>query len=63
MECLELRVQDIDFDRGEITVRRGKGDKDRVTMLPRSLVQPLRQHLESVRRIHQRDLGDGWGNV
>ena len=63
MECLELRVQDIDFERGEITVRRGKGRKDRVTMLPQSLKQPLRLHMESVRRVHQRDLRDGWGRV
>ncbi len=63
MECLELRVQDIDFDRGEITVRRGKGDKDRITMLPQSLAQPLRQHLAHVRRIHERDLAEGWGSV
>ncbi len=63
MECLELRVQDVDFDRSEITVRRGKGDKDRITMLPQSLKPALRQHLERVRRVHQRDLRDGWGRT
>ncbi|MFA7351169.1 MAG: integron integrase [Methylotenera sp.] len=46
MECCRLRVQDIDFDRGEILIRDGKGAKDRVTMLPQSLVEPLRTHLE-----------------
>jgi integron integrase len=63
MECLRLRVQDIDFGQGEITVRDGKGGKDRVTVLPESLVQPLRQHLLDVRAIHRRDLSEGWGRV
>jgi integron integrase len=63
MECLELRVQDLDFGRGEITVRRGKGDKDRLTMLPQSLKPALRTHLERVRRVHQKDLSEGWGSA
>jgi integron integrase len=63
MECLELRVQDLDFGRGEITVRRGKGDKDRITMLPQSLKPALRTHLERVRRVHQKDLSEGWGSA
>jgi integron integrase len=63
MECLRLRVQDIDFSRGEISVRDGKGHKDRVTMLPRSLEEPLRVHLRRVRAMHQGDLADGWGRV
>jgi len=63
MECLELRVGDLDFERGEVRVRRGKGDKDRLTMLPRSLQQPLQRHLQCVRRIHGRDLAAGWGRV
>ena len=62
-ECLNLRVQDIDFSRSEVVVRRGKGGKDRVTMLPQSLQRPLREHLERVRRLHRRDLADGWGQV
>lgn len=62
-ECLGLRVQDLDFERAEVTVRRGKGGKDRVTMLPLALKQPLRDHLEHVREIHLRDLADGWGRV
>lgn len=63
MECLTLRVQDIDFDRSEILVRAGKGDKDRVTMLPQILKGPLREHLEEVQSIHKQDLADGWGRV
>jgi integron integrase len=62
-ECLSLRVQDIDFDRSAITVRSGKGAKDRVTMLPSSLKNPLRVHLSHVKAIHEKDLADGWGGV
>ncbi len=62
-ECLRLRVQDVDFERNEILVRSGKGDKDRVTMLPESLKRPLEKHLRRVRALHQRDLADGWGCV
>ncbi len=62
-ECLRLRVQDIDFGQAEILVRDGKGGKDRVTMLPESLVQALRQHLASVCATHQRDLAEGCGRV
>ena len=63
MECLRLRVQDIDFSRNEILVRGGKGGKDRVTMLPESLKAPLHDHLKKVKVIHERDLSDGWGRV
>lgn len=63
MECLRLRVQDIDFERNEITVRNGKGAKDRVTMLPESLKQPLHEQLRHARLVHQHDLADGWGRV
>ncbi|HEY3363435.1 MAG TPA: integron integrase [Symbiobacteriaceae bacterium] len=63
MECLCLRVQDIDFARNEITVRDGKGNKDRLTMLPSRAKQPLAQHLEHVKEIHRRDLADGCGRV
>ncbi len=62
-ECLRLRVQDIDVARGELTVRDGKGGKDRVTMLPETVVAPLRRHLASVRELHERDLAAGWGRV
>lgn len=63
MECLRLRVQDIDFSRSEITVRDGKGAKDRITMLPESLKLPLNDHLKRVKAIHQKDLDSGWGQV
>jgi integron integrase len=63
MECLRLRVHDIDFERNESTVRDGKGSKDRRTMLPKSLKSPLREHLRRVKAMHERDLGDGWGRV
>ena len=61
-ECCRLRVKDVDFGRNQITVRRGKGDKDRVTMLPASLKAELGAHLERVRAQHARDLtrGAGW---
>jgi integron integrase len=63
MECLRLRVKDIDLARCEITIRDGKGGKDRRTMLPQSLKKPLGDHLAQVRRIHEQDLADGWGRV
>ena len=63
MECLRLRVQDIDFSRNEILVRDGKGAKDRITMLPESLKALLQRHLKIVKAIHERDLADGWGRV
>jgi integron integrase len=63
MECLRLRVKDVDFARREIVVREGKGFKDRVTMLPESLVAPLREHLVRVRALHERDLREGGGEV
>ena len=63
MEGLRLRVQDIDFDKNEITVHCGKGAKDRKTMLPVSLKFPLQKHLENVRRIHEADCKDGFGSV
>jgi integron integrase len=63
MECLHLRVQDIDFSRCEIVIRGGKGGKDRITMLPSSLKKPLQEHLRNVKAVHERDLADGWGAV
>jgi integron integrase len=62
-ECLQLRVQELDFSRREIMVRNGKGARDRVTMLPGALVRPLEDHLRQVRETHERDLADGWGQV
>jgi len=63
LECVRLRVKDIDFERRAITVRRGKGEKDRVTMLPESVVTPLREHLLRVEQRHARDLAAGYGAV
>jgi integron integrase len=63
MECVRLRVQDVDFERREITVRQGKGGKDRRTMLPDMAVEPLRAQLVDARRIHRRDLAAGLGAV
>ncbi len=63
LECLRLRVQDLDFSRNEITVRDGKGGKDRVTMLPESLRKPLQEHLLRVRDIWEKDCSDGYGQV
>ena len=63
MECLRLRVQDIDFSGNEIRVRDGKGAKDRVTMPPGSLKAPLQDHLKKVKAIRERDLAQGWGRV
>ncbi|MEZ4388881.1 MAG: integron integrase [Candidatus Krumholzibacteriia bacterium] len=63
MEGLRLRAQDVDLDRGEILVRRGKGQKDRVTMLPAKLRRPLAEHLERARQQHRLDLSAGAGYV
>jgi integron integrase len=63
MECLQLRIQDLDFAGGELLVRDGKGGKDRRTMLPESLVPALREHLTQVKKVHDKDLADGWGKV
>ena len=63
MECLRLRVKDVDFGYGQITVRSGKGAKDRVTILPSSLSKALQAHLLQVEMLHQRDLAAGFGCV
>ena len=63
MECVRLRMKDMDFERLEIMVRDGKGAKDRVTMLPGRLVAPLQAHLERVRKLHEEDLVAGYGEV
>lgn len=62
-ECLALRVKDIDLDRRELTVRRGKGAKDRRTMLPAQVVTPLENQLAGVHRQHEADLARGLGRV
>ena len=63
MECVRLRVKDIDFARSELTVRQGKGGKDRRTMLPVALSGPLQAQLAEASRVHQRDLAAGFGRV
>jgi integron integrase len=63
MEGLRLRVKDVDFAENQITVRDGKGAKDRVTMLPVSLQDDLRRHLRGVERQHKKDLGEGFGKA
>jgi integron integrase len=62
-ECLALRIKDVDFAYRQIVVREGKGGKDRVTMLPENLVQPLQAHFGKVRALHRRDLAEGYGEV
>ena len=62
-ECLRLRVKDIDFDYGEITIRSAKGNKDRVTILPEILKEPLQKQIVNVRKLHERDLKTGFGKV
>ena len=63
MECLRLRVKDLDFGYKEVIVRDGKGEKDRATMLPGAIEDPLRHHLAKVKLIHEQDLREGYGNV
>lgn len=63
LECLRLRVKDIDFGYGQIVVRDGKGLRDRVTILPESLRRPLQLHLEQMKHQHERDLAAGRGRV
>lgn len=63
MECLRLRVKDLDFDRLQIVVREPKGDRDRTTLLAERGVEPLKQHLQLVRQEHELALRDGYGGV
>ena len=63
MECVRLRVKDVDFAQHQIVVRDAKGEQDRVTVLPDSLVAPLQEHLQRVKQLHERDLGEGHGTV
>lgn len=63
LECLRLRVKDIDFGLNQIIVRDGKGARDRVTILPATLVEPLRKHLARVKALHEQDLSEGNGRV
>jgi integron integrase len=63
MECVRLRVKDVDFASQHILVRDGKGQKDRATMLPQALLEPLRQHLAKVKALHEQDVAQGFGDV
>ncbi|HUX63862.1 integron integrase [Sulfuricella sp.] len=63
MECVRLRVKDVDFEMRQVTVREGKGFKDRVTMLPESSIAPLQAHLARVRALHDEDVAEGYGAV
>src|SRR5438105_13248162 len=63
MECVRLRVKDIDFELAQIMVRDAKGGKDRVTMLPINLAEPLQRHLRQMKARHEQDLEDGFGSV
>lgn len=63
LECLRLRVKDIDFCLNQIVVRDGKGKKDRITVLPAGIKPDIEAHLKYVQRIHQKDLRDGYGRV
>jgi integron integrase len=63
MECVRLRVKDIDFELAQITVREAKGGKDRITMLALHLSEPLQRHLRRVKAQHEQDLDDGFGRV
>lgn len=63
LEVVRLRVQDVDFDQKQIIVREAKGNKDRVTFLPQNIVEPLQQQIEAVRKIHEADVREGYGEV
>jgi integron integrase len=63
MEAVRLRVKDVEFSRREILVREGKGFKDRVTMLPDAVIEPLLRHFEKVKMLHEEDLALGYGEV
>lgn len=63
MEGLRLRVKDLDFDRGVVTIKDGKGGKDRVTMLPQAVRMELGEHLKRVKLLHEADLRNGYGQV
>jgi integron integrase len=62
-ETMRLRIKDIDFDNRQVIVRDGKGENDRFTILPETLIEPLKLHLQFVKAVHQKDLADGFGAV
>ncbi len=63
LEALRLRVKDVEFERREVVVRAGKGDKDRVTVLPENVIIPLKAHFDRVKVLHDKDLAAGYGAV
>ena len=63
MECVRLRVHDLDFDRGLMMIRAAKGDKDRATLLPSVVQAELRSYLQRVKKLHDDDLATGGGEV
>lgn len=63
LECARLRVKDVDFAQHQILVRDGKGEKDRITMLPENVVVPLQEHLARIKQLHAKDLAIGYGAV
>src|SRR6266545_711295 len=63
MECMRLRVKDIDFENRQIIVRDGKGENDRATVLPDRVIAELKRHLEDVRALHEKDLREGYGET
>jgi integron integrase len=63
MECIRLRVKDVDFGYNQIVVRDGKGKKDRITMLPKTVAHHLKEHLKKVKNQHKEDLAHGYGSV
>ncbi len=63
MECPRLRVKDIDFELNQIITRDGKGQKDQVALLPASAKERLQEHLKEIRRLHEKDLAEGFSSV
>jgi integron integrase len=63
MECIRLRVKDVDFGYRQLVVRDGKGEKDRTTMLPSRVIEPLLAHLSRIKELHDRDVEEGFGSV
>lgn len=63
MECIRLRVQDIDFGQQQIYIRDGKGNKDRTTLLPENIIERLESHINKVKKLHEKDLSEGYGSV
>jgi len=63
MECLQLRIKDIDFEYRQIVIRDGKGGKDRITVLPEMVIESLKEYIKEVRRIHEKDIQSGYDSI